>query len=213
MLCHLTAELCKLCLNNRREGILYAAVKHLIAGGDKAVFSRPYRNKSNDRLTAGKLFGLLHAFFGYDKRYYSCSAQLVALFDHEARRPCCDHHIAEGIYGAQALEIYEQKSVGIGDQLDLSLFGRCGMHVLALAYATQDIRCLVLVEHIFVLFPDVNIILADAQEHGNILLSYDVALAEHRVLGNAFDDLSNIVAQNLSHCVFGFYQFHSCPSK
>ena len=68
-------------------------------------------------------------------------------------------------------------------------------------------------DRIFVLFPDVNIILADAQEHGDILRSYDMTLAEHCVLGNAFDDLSNVVAQYLSHCVFGFYQFHSCPSK
>ena len=213
MLSHLAAELGKLCLNDRRERILYAAVEHLVAGGDKAVFSRPYGHKADYRLAAGQLFCLLHAFFGYDERYDPCTAQLVTLFDHEARRTGGDHHIAEGIYGAQALKINEQESVGVGYKLYLALFGRCGVHIPALAYAAQDIRGLILMEHIFVLFPDVNIILADAQEHGDILRSYDMTLAEHCVLGNAFDDLSNVVAQYLSHCVFGFYQFHSCPSK
>ena len=119
-----------------------------------------------------------------------------------------DHHFAQRVDRAQALDIYKQQAVRLGGQLDLALLGRGGAHVLALTDRAQDIRRIVLVQHVFVIFPDVDVLLAHAEQHGDILLADDMALAEYRILGHTGDDLGDIVAEHLPDCILHAHQFH-----
>ena len=80
--------------------------------------------------------------------------------------------------------------------------------MLPLADRAQDICCIVLVQHGFIVFPDVNVLLAHAEQHGDILLADDMALAEHRILGHTGDDLGDIVAEHLPDRILHAHQFH-----
>ena len=70
------------------------------------------------------------------------------------------------------------------------------MHVGPLAQGAQDFRRVVLVEHVLIFFPDIDVLLAHAEQDGDVLRRDDVALAEYGVLGDAPDDLGDIVAQH-----------------
>ena len=205
---HLAAEFRKLCLNHRAEGILNAPVEHLVAGRDKTVFPRSHRHKAHYRLVPGKQFCLLHALLCNDKGYDARTAELVALFHHEAGVPCGYHHVTERIYGAKPLKVNEQQTVNIRDKLYLALLGRRRVHILVLADAAEYLRRLVLMEHILVLFPDIDIVLADRQKHRYVLFGDDMPLAEYRVLGHALDYLRDVMAQHMTHCVLGFDKLH-----
>ena len=86
------------------------------------------------------------------------------------------------------------------------------MHVGALAQGAQDLRRVVLMEHVLVVFPDIDVLLTHAEQDGDVLGRDDMALAEHGILGDAPDDLGDVVAQHLSHGLFGFQQLHGvCP--
>ena len=63
-------------------------------------------------------------------------------------------------------------------------------------------------EHGLVVLPDIDRVLPDTQQHGDIFGPDHMALAEHRVLRNAPDDLGDVVAQDLADRFFGFHQFH-----
>ena len=82
------------------------------------------------------------------------------------------------------------------------------MHILVLADAAEYLRRLVLMEHILVLFPDIDIVLADRQKHRYVLFGDDMPLAEYRVLGHALDYLRDVMAQHMTHCVLGFDKLH-----
>ena len=76
------------------------------------------------------------------------------------------------------------------------------------AQIAQNGRRVVFVQHVFVLLPNVYMLLAYAEQHRDIFLADDVSLAEHRAFPFAGNDLGNIVAQHLSHGVLSFHQFH-----
>ena len=147
-----------------------------------------------------------------DQRDDAGAAELVALFDHEAGGAGRDHHVAQGVDGAQALRVNEQQAVAVSDQLDFALFRLGGVHMLAETEVAQDRRRLVLVQHGLVVFPDVQMVLAHAQQHGHILLTDDVALAEDGALFLVLDDLGDVMAQHVPDGFFGFYQLHGLAS-
>ena len=66
----------------------------------------------------------------------------------------------------------------------------------------------VLVEDAGLFLPDIEVFLADAQQHRNILGLNDVALFEAGPLEFTRDDLGDIVAEHLPCRVFGTDQFH-----
>ena len=78
----------------------------------------------------------------------------------------------------------------------------------ALTQGAQNIGCVVLVQHVLVVFPDVDVLFAHAEQHGDILRADDVPLAEHRVLGDAGNDLGDVVAEHLSDRVLNAQQLH-----
>lgn len=123
-----------------------------------------------------------------------------------------DHHFSQGIDGQQLLPVDLQKAVDVGDQLDLALLDGGGMHVLVGAHVVEHLRRVVLVEHVLVVFPDVDVVLAHAQQHRHVLRRDHMALAEYRVLGDSGNNLRNIVTENLTDGFLGFHQLHGCAS-
>ncbi len=84
--------------------------------------------------------------------------------------------------------------------------------MLILAEAAQDLGALVLMEHRIVLFPDVDVLLPDAEKHRNIFLRDHMTFAEHGVLRDAADNLRHVVAEHLPHRVLGSDQLHHVSS-
>ena len=71
-----------------------------------------------------------------------------------------------------------------------------------------DSGSFILVEDAGLLLPDVEILFADGEQHGDVLGLDDMALAEAGTLELAGNDLGNIVAEHLAYRVFCFHQFH-----
>ena len=64
-----------------------------------------------------------------------------------------------------------------------------------------------------VVLPDVYVVLAYAEQHRDVLGLDDVPLAEDHVLGDAPDDLRDIVAESHPYRILGFDQFHINTSE
>ena len=79
----------------------------------------------------------------------------------------------------------------------------------ALAERSQPVGGFVFVEGVFVDFPDVKVILAHREQHGNIRFSHNVAFAELRVLHLAGNDAREVVAEDMPHGVFRIDQLHA----
>ena len=97
-------------------------------------------------------------------------------------------------------------------QLDLALFRLTADHVLLTAQGQQPLRRVIFVDHARSHLPDIQVLLAHAQQHGNIVLCDDVALAEPGVLILILDDLSHIVAQHVAHGLLCSDQLHFSTS-
>ena len=69
----------------------------------------------------------------------------------------------------------------------------------------------VLVEDAGLFLPDIEVFLADAQQHRNILGLNDVALFEAGPLELTRDDLGDIVAEHLSDCLRCLHKLHIIP--
>ena len=72
----------------------------------------------------------------------------------------------------------------------------------------QNLCRFIFMQDIFVLFPDINVFLAHAEQNGNIFLRDDMPFTENRVLGHARDNLRDIMAEYLSDRLGGFNQLH-----
>ena len=120
-----------------------------------------------------------------------------------------DHDLIETVHSLQPLDVHAKEPVEFRGQLDLALLGGAGAHTVALAQRAQALRRLVFVEHALGLLPDIQRLLAHAQEHRDVLCSYNVALAEAGVLRHAGDDLRHVMTQHMADGIDGFDQFHS----
>ena len=184
-------------------------MEHLAARGDQAVALRLQRQKLQKRLAASRLFGGLHLFLFNHQRDDARAAERVALFHGRARR---NHHLTQAVDCAQMLQIDQQQAVYIRDQLDFALLRLGGMHVRSLADFPQDIRRVVFMQHVFVVFPDIDALLAHAEQNRDVLLCNDMALAEDRSLFYTPNDLGAVVAEHLPDRVLCFHQFHRSSS-
>src|SRR5699024_7244247 len=105
-----------------------------------------------------------------------------------------DHHLSQGVHGVQFLHIYNNHTVMLRNQLYLSFLWLRRGHSASLTDLPQYFRRVIFVQHGFVTFPHIDMILAEAQENGDIFLPDDVALSEGRALRHAFYDLCDIMA-------------------
>ena len=82
-----------------------------------------------------------------------------------------------------------------------------------LAERPQTLRSLVLVEHSWRFFPDVQRLLAHTEQHGDVLRCDNVSLAEAGVFRHAGNNLRHVVAQHMPHGAFGFDLLHESTSQ
>ena len=209
---HRAAVFGQLLHQHRRKLILNAALKHLAACSDNAHAARGNGQQAQDGRIARQSLGLLHGFFFNGQRDDARAAQLIPRLDHKAGGARGNHHTAHAVDGAQARQIDQEKAVARRGQFNLALLGLRGFHVLTHAQIAQNGRRIVFVQHVFVLLPNVYMLLAYAEQHRDIFLADDVSLAEHRVLGYARNNLSDIMAKHLADGLSGFHQLHGCFS-
>ena len=126
-----------------------------------------------------------------------------------------DHDVVCSVEGGKPRHIHLKEPVAVGNELDLTLLDRRGMHVLVLAQRAQPFGSFVLVEHAGRLFPYVQVLLAHGQQHRDVLRRDHVPLAEPGVLRDAGNDLGQIVAEHVPHRVAGVDQLHesSLPKR
>ena len=60
----------------------------------------------------------------------------------------------------------------------------------------------------FFLFPDKEVLFADGEEEGDVFFFYNVAFGEEDTFFLIFDNLGNVVAEDVAYCVFGSDFFH-----
>ena len=151
---------------------------------------------------------LVHFFLGNDKRDHAHPRKLVALLYGRVVAPRGNHDFIQGVDFVKAFDVDFKQAVAIGGQLDFALLDGRFVHVIIFAQAAQDARTVVFVEHPCLLLPDIDVILAHGEQHRDILLGDNMALAKPRVLCDTFDDLCHIMAEHLSDRVLRPDLFH-----
>ena len=148
-----------------------------------------------------------------DERDDPHARQLVALTDGGIALAGGDHHLVLAVHGQQTLRVHPEQPITGGLQLDLALLDLTALHVLRAAQRQQALRRVVLMHHAGGHLIDVQVLLAHAQQHGDVLLRDHMALAEPCVLVRVFDDLGHVVAQHMAHSVLCADELHVDPSR
>ena len=154
----------------------------------------------------------MELFLGDDERDDAHPRELVARAHRRAAPACGDHHLVLTVHGDEPLGIDQKHAVAGGLQLDLTLLDLAAEHILLPAEGEQTLRRVVFMHHVGRHLPDVEVLLAHAQQHGDVLLRHDVALAETRVLILVLDDLRHVVAEDMTHRVLGSNELHFSTS-
>ena len=95
------------------------------------------------------------------------------------------------------LQVHNKQPVASGNQLDLTLLRLGCVHIVPLADLPQDICGIIFVEHCLIIFPDVQMILAHAEQHRDILFSDNMPFPKHRIFGYARNNLGDVMAEDL----------------
>ena len=190
------------------EAVLDEALFHLAAGGDDGGGLLDVGEESQEGLVPGGLLGLLEFLLRDDQGDDPHPGQLIAFMDGGIAMAGGDHDLLLGVHGDKAGGIHQEEAVDGGGELDLALLGLAAVHVFIDGESAEALRGVVLVEHAGGHLPDVEVLLAHAEQHGNVLLRHDVALAEARVLILVLDDLRHVVAEHMAHRVLGFDKSH-----
>ena len=187
------------------------AVIDLAAGGDDAHLFLMKGQHLEDRRLPHCGPGPVHLLLLNDQRNHPGAGQLVSLLDGKSAVAAGDHHLPQAVYRIQLGPVSHKETVQVGHQLNFALLHRCRVHIVPLADLAENLRPLVLVEHALRLLPDVEVLLAHREQHGNVLLPDHMTLAEDGVLGDAGDDLGDIMAEDMAHCLGRLNQFHRVP--
>ena len=119
-----------------------------------------------------------------------------------------DHDVVLSVDGVEPLYIHPEEPVAVGDELNFAFLDGGGVHMFVLAQGPQVLGGLVLVEQSFGLLPDVQVLLAHGEEYRDVLLRDYMALAEAGVLGDAPDNLRQVVAEHMPYRVPGVNESH-----
>ena len=190
------------------ELILNAPFEHLVAGGDETDGAQLIRQDLQQGLSGTDRLRLFERFLLDDERDHARAGELIPRFDRRVRMARGDHEPVDAVDRLQPLDVNAEEPVALGEQLDLPFLRLARAHVLVHAQAAHALCRLVLMEHAFGLFPDEEPFLAHAEEHGDVFLGHDMALAEAGVLHDAGDDLRHIVAQDVADGLGGFDFLH-----
>jgi len=205
---HLTAIHRQLLLEDGGKLVLNAALEHLAAGGDNGKLLLVEGQHVQDGLRPGSSLHGLHLLLLNDQRDDAGTSQLGSLFHRQVAVDRGDHHLGSAVHCQQGSAVDLEQTVAVSDQFDLALPGLGAVDVLTGSGLVEQGGSLVLVEDAGLFLPDIEVFLADAQQHRNILGLNDVALFEASPLELTRDDLGDIVAEHLPCRVFGTDQFH-----
>ena len=209
MIEHLAAILGQLADKDRCKFVLDAPLEHLAAGGDDRKLLLMEGQHVQDRLRTRCGLHCIHLFLFDHQRDDPGTGQLCALFHGKVAVDGGDHHLGRPVDGQQCLAVDLEQAVAVGDQLDLSLPRRSAVDVPPRRRFVQQSRSFVLVEDARRFLPDIEIFLADAQQHRDVLGLDDVPLAEPRPLELARNDLGDVMAKHLPHGILRPNQFHT----
>ena len=196
------AEFLELRLDDRRERVLDAAEEDLGArrhDADLEVLA--IRQQAQERLRARRAAHLFHLLARDEERRHAHARELHALLDRHVLRKRRNRDVLELVDGIEAVLVDLEDAVAGRDELDLALFGLRRRHVVVLAELAQHVSRLILMHLLRVLFPDVDVVLAERQQHGDVLFLYHMALAEPRVLCHTAHDLRDVLAEHLPDCI------------
>ena len=194
--------------NHGGKAVLNQPAGHLAAGGDKAAGLQLPGGEAQDGGVPRPGLHCLQLVLSDDQRDDAGARQLVPPADRRVGVAGGDHDLVLAVEGVEPLHVHLEQAVAVGDELDFALLHRRGVHVLVLAQGPQPLRRLVLVEHARRLLPHVQVLLAHGEQDGDVLLPDHMALAEPGVLGDAGDDLGQIVAEHVPHRAAGVNQLH-----
>ena len=102
----------------------------------------------------------------------------------------------------EALGIDGEYAVMKRPKLDLALLRLGGFHSLVLTETAQELRRFVLVQQRAVVFPDVEMLLAQRKQHGDVRRLDDVTLAKACAFPHAAHDLRDVVTEDLPDRIF-----------
>ena len=160
------------------------------------------------RRISRRLFRLLELFLFNDERDHAHTRELVARTDGGTAAARGDHHLVLTIHGKKPRAVHSEKTVAGSLELDLTLLDLRTGHVLLPAESEKPFRGVVFMHHVRRHFPDVQMLLAHAQKHGDILRRDNMSLAEAGVLILILDDLRHVVAEHLPYRVLRPNQLH-----
>ena len=233
---HLCTKLCYLFLDDRGKRILYPAVVHFVSGCDYCCFSDHERLYIKNRSVIAYMRSRLQLILFYDKRYNSCSGELITLFHSGIAVPCGYHHFTKGVDLFQLFAVHLKQSVTVSNHLYLAFLysgwmhfthnivqnaGFCGftmtfdVGLIAIcatcAHTIKHLCCLIFVHHGLIIFPYIYGVFSDAKQHRYILFCYNMPLAKNRILFHIGDNLCDIVAEHLSDCLRCLHKLHIIP--
>ena len=201
--------LAQLCLDDRCERILDPAFKHLSARRDYTDFPvLPVRVQTHERLVASHPPDLLHLILLDDQRNHPHTGQLRAGLDRHVLRQSCDGHIIQPVDLIETALIHLEHPINRGLELDLPFFRFRCLHVRILAQLTQDLGCIILMQHRLIILPDIDVVLPDRKQHRDILFPDHMSLAEHGILRHPTDNLRDIMAEDLPYRIHRLHFLH-----
>ena len=206
---HLAAVFRQLAFQDGGEFIFDAALEDLTARGDDRKLLLVEGQDVQDGLVPRCFLHGVHLFLLDDQRDDAGTGQFGSFFHRHVAVDGGDHHLRGAVDRQQSGTVDLEQAVAVGDQLDLALLRLGAVDVPARSGPIEQRGGFVLVEDAGRLFPDVQVLLADAQQHRDILRLDDVALAEAGAFELARKDLGDIVAEHLPCGVFGTDQFHN----
>ena len=209
MLVHLQSEGAQLCINHGRKRILDAPVKHLRARRHHADLHLLIRQNPQQGLCSRRLTYPLHHRLVDDERDHTHPRELRPRLDGHVLRDGRNHHILDLVHSVKRILVHLEHARRRRCQLDLSFLRLACRHVLILTDVAQNRRCVVLMQQVGVVFPDIDVFLADAQKDRDILRTDHIALAEACALAFPAHNLRNVVAEHHPHRILNTNLTHT----
>ncbi|MPN13006.1 hypothetical protein SDC9_160326 [bioreactor metagenome] len=123
--------------------------------------------------------------------------------------PCGNHDIRQVVERVQMPHIHGEYARLGGEELNLAFLNIPAVHMRALAKRGQPPGGLILMQGVFVHLPNIEVVLAHREQHGDILLGDDMSFAELRVLGLPGNNAREVMAEYVSRGILGVDELHS----
>ena len=200
--------------NHRGKRVLDAAVEDLAAGGDHAHGLAAVGKYLQKGLVSGSFPRRLELFLPDHQGDDPGAAELVPGLHGGVGVAGGDHQFLDHVHRGQAGCVHPEEAVAGGGKFNFALLDLAARHVFAKAQCAQRLRAVIFMEHARLHLPDVEMLLAHGEEHGDVLLGDHMSLAELWPFEFAADDAGEVVAEHMPHGLLYGNELHfgsSCP--